>query len=75
MDKEELDNLVKVIPINPDSTNLLFMNKYSITLDDAHNLAGRLGKIHGADFGAIVVVNGPPEEAVKLISVKDLGTE
>lgn len=72
MSKEELKKLVKVIPVTKDSTNLIFMNIHSITEPDAIYLSKLIKKAHKSDFGALVMVNGPPDEAVKLISAKDL---
>lgn len=66
------EELVKVISINKESTNLVFIDESAITQEGAGALAKMLKEKNGVDFGAIVLVHGRPEDVVGLISAKDL---
>lgn len=68
----DISKIAKVLPINKDSTNLIFIAQAAISLEDASHLVDILKRRHKADFGALVVVRGNPNEVVKLISAKDL---
>lgn len=72
MTTKEIQELTKVIEINPDSTNIIFIDRKVITLETASELAKAIGKANNADFGYIVMTHGDPNEAVKLVSAKDL---
>lgn len=72
MTTKEIKDLIKVIPINKDSTNILFISKEFMSQQTAELLSYELRKTNKADFGVIVLVEGNPNHAVKLVSAKDL---
>lgn len=69
---ENLEKLVSVIPINKDSTNIIFIADTALSIRDTHELASRIKETNKSDFGAICLVRGLPSEVVKVISAKDL---
>lgn len=75
MSKEEILSSLEVLPINKDSSNLIFIDKSALSMEDAYSAAQMLASKQGVNFGAIVMVHGNPNEVVKLISAKDLPTK
>lgn len=65
------EEIFKLIPISKDGNNLLIINEYTCTPRDARELASML-KEQNANFLGILMVQGPPNEAVSAISVNDL---
>lgn len=59
----------KVIEINKDADNIIFIDRRSITIETAQQLAE---SYKGSRYNAIVLLEGIPEHAVKLLSVSDL---
>lgn len=67
MKKEDIEKFVKVISINPDSSNIVFINSYAMSREDMSRLASSLTK-NKVNFGSLVMVKGNPHDAVKLVS-------
>lgn len=72
MKKADILKMANVLPINKDSDNIIFISNHALTMKDAHELARAMREKNETGFGAIVMVDGLPNEVVKLVSAKSI---
>lgn len=64
--------MVDVIPVSPGSVNLLFVDQRMVTKANIHDVLEDLGRRVRVNYAAVIMVNGDPHKAAKMITTEEL---